>query len=102
MPTPYRSAREPPRRSGTVRHGKGAGARPEGPDPFRPAAPGALLHLDARLGTGRAARFTQPGGLWGQWVNALTHLRDHPAHTPAGLRRRTGLHCGFAHGWPRP
>lgn len=31
---------------------------------------GALQHIDARLGTHRAARFTQPGGLWQQWATA--------------------------------
>ncbi|PWW66710.1 DUF6000 family protein [Actinokineospora spheciospongiae] len=31
---------------------------------------GALQHLDARLGTHRAERFTRPGGLWQQWATA--------------------------------
>ncbi|MGW1501686.1 DUF6000 family protein [Streptomyces mirabilis] len=68
----------------------------------QPAALGALLHLDARLGTHRAARFTQPDGLWGHWVNALAHLRDHPSYTPAEQCRWTDLHCAFANGWTRP
>ncbi|MFF3036329.1 DUF6000 family protein [Streptomyces rubiginosohelvolus] len=68
----------------------------------QPAALGALLRLDAHLGTHHADRFTRPDGLWDQWVNALTHLRDHPAHTPAELRRRMDLPCDFANGWTRP
>ncbi|MCG8915691.1 DUF6000 family protein [Actinokineospora sp. PR83] len=31
---------------------------------------GALQHIDERLGTHRAARFTQPGGLWQPWATA--------------------------------
>ncbi|QES52557.1 hypothetical protein DEJ50_21135 [Streptomyces venezuelae] len=65
------------------------------------AALGALLRLDAHLGTHHAERFTSPGGLWDQWVNALTHLRDHPAYAPAELRRWTDLQCDFANGWSR-
>jgi hypothetical protein len=68
----------------------------------QPAALGALLRLDAHLGTHRADRFTQPGGLWEQWVNALAHLRDHPAFAPAECHRRTDLQCDFANGWTRP
>lgn len=30
---------------------------------------GALLHLDAKLGTDKAARFLTPGGLWQRWVD---------------------------------
>ncbi|WP_178880099.1 DUF6000 family protein [Streptomyces acidiscabies] len=67
----------------------------------QPAALGALLHLDALLGTHHAHRFTQTGGLWDEWVNALPHLQGHPAYTPAELRRRTKLHCDFAGGWTR-
>ncbi|MFD4128827.1 DUF6000 family protein [Streptomyces globisporus] len=48
----------------------------------QPAALGALLRLDAHLGTHQAAPFTQPDGLWDQWVNALPHLRDHPLTPP--------------------
>ncbi|MEV7087289.1 DUF6000 family protein [Streptomyces sp. NPDC093085] len=65
----------------------------------QPAALGALLRLDAQLGTHHATRFTQPDGLWDQWVNALPHLHDHPAYTPAELRRWTDLQCDFANGW---
>lgn len=64
----------------------------------QPAALGALL----RLGTHHADRFTPPGGLWDQWVNALSHLRDHPNYTPAEQHRWTDLHCDFAHGWTHP
>ncbi|MFB6837461.1 DUF6000 family protein [Streptomyces sp. NPDC056361] len=68
----------------------------------QPAALGALLRLDAHLGTHRAGRFTQPDGLWDQWVNALAHLRDDPAYTAAQQHRWTDLHCDFANGWTRP
>ncbi|MDX3516720.1 DUF6000 family protein [Streptomyces scabiei] len=60
-----------------------------------------LVRLDAHLGTHHADRFTQPDGLWDQWVNALTHLPDHPAHNPAELRRWTDLQCDFANSWSR-
>ncbi|MGW1183255.1 DUF6000 family protein [Streptomyces drozdowiczii] len=65
----------------------------------QPAALGALLRLDAHLGTHHADRFTQPDSLWDQWVNALNHLRDYPAYTPAELRRWTDLQCDSANGW---
>ncbi|WP_254407578.1 DUF6000 family protein [Streptomyces sp. GMY02] len=68
----------------------------------QPAALGALLRLDAHIGTHHADRFTEPDGLWDQWVNALPHLRDHPAYTPAEQRRWTDLLCDFAEGWARP
>ncbi|MCX5011954.1 DUF6000 family protein [Streptomyces sp. NBC_00555] len=55
--------------------------------------------LDAHLGTHRADRFTEPDGLWDQWVNALAHLRNHPGYTPAEQRRWTDLQCDFADGW---
>ncbi|MCX4764725.1 DUF6000 family protein [Streptomyces sp. NBC_01275] len=67
----------------------------------QPAALGALLRLDAHLGTHHADRFTQPDGLWDQWVNALVHLRDDPAYTVAEQRRWTDLHCDFTNGWSR-
>ncbi|WP_328458727.1 DUF6000 family protein [Streptomyces sp. NBC_00386] len=60
---------------------------------------GALLRLDARLGTHHADRFTRPDGLWGQWVDALAHLRGDPDDTLAELRRWTDLRCDFANGW---
>lgn len=68
----------------------------------QPEALGALLRLDAHLGTHHADRFTQPDGLWEQWVNALVHLQDHPGYTPAKQRRWTDLHCDFANGWSCP
>ncbi|WP_431992647.1 DUF6000 family protein [Streptomyces albogriseolus] len=68
----------------------------------QPAALGALLRLDAHLGTRHADRFTQPDGLWDQWVHALAHLRDSPYFTPAEQRRSTDLRCDFATGWTQP
>ncbi|MGW1843520.1 DUF6000 family protein [Streptomyces sp. NPDC001966] len=68
----------------------------------QPAALGALLHLDARLGTHHADRFTEPDGLWDQWVNALDHLRGCPGYTPAEQRRGTDLRCAFANNWTQP
>ncbi|WP_326790147.1 DUF6000 family protein [Streptomyces sp. NBC_00151] len=65
----------------------------------QPAALGALLRLDAHLGTHHAARFTEPDALWDQWVAALVHLRDHPRYTPAEQRCWTDLQCDFANGW---
>ncbi|AWE54745.1 hypothetical protein DC008_22500 [Streptomyces nigra] len=65
------------------------------------AALGALLRLDAHLGTHHADRFTRPDGLWDQWVDALPHLRGHPAYTPVERRRSTDLQCDFANGWRR-
>ncbi|PKV82653.1 DUF6000 family protein [Streptomyces sp. TLI_146] len=62
------------------------------------AALGALLHLDARLATHYADRFTQPDGPWNQWVEGVGRL-GYPSHTPAELRRWTDLQCGFANGW---
>ncbi|WP_406356221.1 DUF6000 family protein [Streptomyces sp. NBC_01635] len=64
----------------------------------QPAALGALLRLDAHLGTHHADRFTQPDGLWGQWVNALVHLRDQSGYTPDEQRRWVDLQCEFANG----
>ncbi|WP_327133407.1 DUF6000 family protein [Streptomyces sp. NBC_01343] len=67
----------------------------------QPAALGALLHLDGRLSTHHADRFTEPDGLWDRWVNALAHLRGHPSYVPNEQRRWTDLQCGFANGWAR-
>lgn len=67
----------------------------------QPAALGALLRLDAHLGTHHADRFTQPAGLWDQWVNALVHLRGQADYSPEEQRRWTDLHCDFANGWTR-
>ncbi|QNS04343.1 DUF6000 family protein [Streptomyces xanthii] len=69
----------------------------------QPAALGALVHLDTLLGTDHATRFTEPdGGLWKQWVDALVHLRDHPAYTPEEQGRYMGLRCAFYDGATAP
>ncbi|PWI12037.1 hypothetical protein DIZ27_03640 [Streptomyces sp. NWU339] len=68
----------------------------------QPAALGALLRLDAHLGTHHADHFIQPEGLWDRWVQALVHPRDHPGCTPAEQHRRTNLQLDFANGWTRP
>jgi hypothetical protein len=67
----------------------------------QPAALGALLRLDTRLGTHHADRFTEPDGLWDRWVRALAHLCDDPAYTAEEQRRSTDLYCDFANGWTR-
>lgn len=64
----------------------------------QPAALGALL----RLGTHHADRFTEPEGLWDQWVQALAHLQDSPYFTPAEQRHWTDLYCDFANSWTQP
>ncbi|MEU5203513.1 MULTISPECIES: DUF6000 family protein [Streptomyces] len=93
MPEPHgRRARRPVRASWSSSPECGPGS----------AALGALLRLDARLGTHHADRFTRPDGLWDQWVNALAHLRGDLSYTPAEFRRRTDLRCDFANGWTRP
>lgn len=66
------------------------------------AALGALLRLDARLGTHQADRFTEPEGLWDQWVHALAHLHGSPWPIPAEEHRWTDRQCDFANGWTRP
>ncbi|MFJ6689581.1 DUF6000 family protein [Streptomyces sp. NPDC091294] len=66
----------------------------------QPAALGALLRLDAHLGTHHAARFIRPGGLWNKWVKGVGRL-GHPSHTAAEQRRCTDLQCDFANGWTR-
>ncbi|MFC7308377.1 DUF6000 family protein [Streptomyces monticola] len=65
----------------------------------QPDALGALLRLDAQLGTEHAARFTPPDGPWERWVNALPHLREQPGYTPADQCRWTDTQCDFASGW---
>ncbi|MEU8772659.1 DUF6000 family protein [Streptomyces sp. NPDC048606] len=67
----------------------------------QPAALGALLRLDARLGTRHADRFTEPDSLWDQWSRAMGGL-GRPRHTPAELHHRSNLRCDFSHGWTRP
>ncbi|SED51395.1 hypothetical protein SAMN04490357_5019 [Streptomyces misionensis] len=66
----------------------------------QPAALGALLRLDARLGTHHADRFTEPNGLWDEWVRGAEH-QGYPSYTPAEQRRWTDLLCEFANGWAR-
>ncbi|MFI1177343.1 DUF6000 family protein [Streptomyces melanogenes] len=57
----------------------------------QPRALGALLHLDNRLGTGYAARFLTPGGLWQQWTKLPPETANQEAE---GLRAFIGqLHC---------
>ncbi|MEU8625190.1 DUF6000 family protein [Streptomyces sp. NPDC048669] len=68
----------------------------------QPAALGALLRLDAHLGTHHADRFTQPDGLWDQWVNAPPHLCGHQGYVPDEPRRWTDLQCDFANSWTEP
>ncbi|MFE5966389.1 DUF6000 family protein [Streptomyces sp. NPDC056463] len=65
------------------------------------AALGALLRLDAHLGSHHADRFTEPDGPWDHWVKGVDHL-GHPSHTPDEVRHWTDLHCDFANGWTRP
>ncbi|MEU5224504.1 DUF6000 family protein [Streptomyces toyocaensis] len=57
--------------------------------------------LGARLGTHHADRFTEPDGLWDEWVKGVGRL-GYPNHTPAEQRRWTDLHGEFANGWTRP
>ncbi|MFE0575290.1 DUF6000 family protein [Streptomyces albogriseolus] len=66
----------------------------------QPAALGALLRLDAHLGTRHAGRFIQPDGLWDEWVKGVGRL-GYPRHTLAEQRRWTDLQCEFANGWSR-
>ncbi|MFJ8948010.1 DUF6000 family protein [Streptomyces sp. NPDC102395] len=57
------------------------------------AALGALLLLDAKLGTDRAARFLVPGGLWQQWIHGQgSKARDDPDE----YREFIGMLCAFA------
>ncbi|APU44581.1 hypothetical protein BSL84_21625 [Streptomyces sp. TN58] len=66
----------------------------------QPTALGALLRLDAHLDTHHADRFTEPDGLWDEWVKGVGRL-GYASSTPAELRRWTDLHCDFANGWTR-
>ncbi|MBD0741487.1 DUF6000 family protein [Streptomyces sp. CBMA152] len=58
----------------------------------QPRALGALLHLDARLGTGHAARFLTPGGLWQQWTQGPPAKAD---RDPQGACKFIGQLCSF-------
>ncbi|MEV7509518.1 DUF6000 family protein [Streptomyces sp. NPDC091201] len=64
----------------------------------QPAALGALLRLDAHLGTHHADRFTEPDGLWDEWIKGVGRL-GYPSYTPAEQRHWTDLHCDFANAW---
>ncbi|MET8510088.1 DUF6000 family protein [Streptomyces sp. NPDC005077] len=68
----------------------------------QPEALGALLRLDAQLGTHHADRFTEPDGLRDHWVQALGHLNYHSSYTPDEQRRWIDLQCDVADGWSRP
>ncbi|MGW2656259.1 DUF6000 family protein [Streptomyces sp. NPDC001478] len=67
----------------------------------QPEALGALLRLDAHLGTHHADRFTEPDGLWDEWAEGVGRL-GHPSDSPAELHRWADLQCEFANGWERP
>jgi hypothetical protein len=59
----------------------------------QPAAVGALLLLDAKLGADHAARFLAPNGLWQQWVDGPPS-KDRDA--PDSYREFIGQLCTFA------
>ncbi|MFE0648779.1 DUF6000 family protein [Streptomyces sp. NPDC059534] len=67
----------------------------------QPAALGALLRLDAGLGTAYADRFTGPDGPWDGWVRARKPS-DESSYTPERLRRPADLRGDFADGWTLP
>ncbi|MFD7733045.1 DUF6000 family protein [Kitasatospora phosalacinea] len=72
----------------------------------QPAALGALLHLDAGLGTDRAARFLVPGGLWQQWIGGPPRQEHHDAADRCreavarlrGLVAESARHCAVREG----
>lgn len=64
----------------------------------QPDALGALLRLDALLGTHHADHFMEPDGLWDEWVKGAGRL-GYPSHVPAEQRRWADLQCEFAKGW---
>ncbi|MEU9720823.1 DUF6000 family protein [Streptomyces sp. NPDC047976] len=66
------------------------------------AALGALLHLDTRLGTDHAARFTHPDGPWDHWARARGPAYTRAADDPLGPLRWIGLWCDFANAWTHP
>ncbi|MGW1278868.1 DUF6000 family protein [Streptomyces tsukubensis] len=53
---------------------------------------GALLHLDAELGSERASRYLAAGGLWQQWTDAPPRR----AWDPQGFRQFAEQLCAFA------
>ncbi|MEU4170780.1 DUF6000 family protein [Streptomyces sp. NPDC026665] len=65
----------------------------------QPSALGALLRLDAHLGTHHVTRFIEPDGLWDQWVQVRVRPEDRSPYAPAEQRRWTDLKCDFADGW---
>ncbi|MFE7509943.1 DUF6000 family protein [Streptomyces sp. NPDC057540] len=64
------------------------------------AALGALLRLDAELGTAYADRIVAPDGPWDTWV-AERRGSDASSFAPERLRAWTDLTCDFANGWTR-
>lgn len=58
----------------------------------QPWALGALLHLDARLGSDRAGRFLAEGGAWRRWANAAAPKQADPDDRRALVDRL----CAFA------
>ncbi|CCA60365.1 MULTISPECIES: DUF6000 family protein [Streptomyces] len=75
-------------------------ARPE-LDYDQAAALGALLRLDAELGTAYADRIDAPDGPWDTWVGEQAGS-DASSLAPERLRAWTDLRCDFADGWTRP
>ncbi|MFC9390385.1 DUF6000 family protein [Streptomyces venezuelae] len=75
-------------------------ARPE-LDYDQAAALGALLRLDAELGTAYADRIVAPGGPWDTWVGEQVGS-DASSLAPERPRAGTDLRCDFADGWTRP
>ncbi|MER5642830.1 DUF6000 family protein [Kitasatospora sp. NPDC002227] len=55
---------------------------------------GALLHLDAKLGADRTARFLAPDGLWQQWIDGPP--RKNHSGTPDTYREVVSRLCAFA------
>jgi hypothetical protein len=53
---------------------------------------GALLHLDAALGTDRASRYLSAGGLWQQWADTPPR----PSRDPQRYRQVVDQLCSFA------
>jgi hypothetical protein len=59
------------------------------------SALGALMRLDARLGTSHAQQFLAPDGLWERWVDALPHTRGTSRAWAETSRERIDTWCGF-------
>ncbi|MFE2015273.1 DUF6000 family protein [Streptomyces sp. NPDC059491] len=75
-------------------------ARPD-LDHDQASALGALLRLDADLGTAYADPIVAPGGPWDTWVGARDG-HDASSYAPELLRTWTDLRCDVADGWTRP